>query len=352
MGAESRTIDGLRARFERWEPEKQLPAVSQEDARYSRGFLAADPLAWFPSLSDHWKPLFHSLGADVVLESATKTMGRPPELEYAATIDIDGERGQIGLTEGSASAIIEAVAPDCPEEAATTVVDYMIRRLVATFAKSWRGVEPLNCSYREASPGRRENTLASVVLELLINGNPACFWLMLGPRAVEKLDGAWRLLLLQANFGKGENVLSDHIFRIGVELTELAVPPAMLIDYMRGGTIIDLEVPVSNTVQVKVDDELWAEGELCQFRGTLAVRIRSTCPAPRVFAESTTKVRVEIAQTELDNESLLEQGQQGAILLSDTPVTNRASLIISGENVATALVGMIEDKFALKVLPK
>ena len=46
---------------------------------------------------------------------------------------------------------------------------------------------------------------------------------------------------------------------------------SLLIDYVRSGTVIDLEVPVSTKVRLKADGKPWAEGQLCQFRDRIAV---------------------------------------------------------------------------------
>jgi flagellar motor switch/type III secretory pathway protein FliN len=63
-------------------------------------------------------------------------------------------------------------------------------------------------------------------------------------------------------------------------------------------------------------------------------------------------MRVELAQTDIDHEGLIEHAQRGAVLLTETPLGSRVSLIVSGEHVASATLGVINGSFALRVLPK
>lgn len=341
-----------RPKLERWEPEKQVRRVYVEEARLSRGLFAADPVVWFSQLGDHWKALFHSLGLEVAFEGTRKSLELPADLVNLSRCEFDGEAAVMGYATDSAAIVAEAVVPGLAPEIQPVIIEYISRRLLATLAKSWGGPETLSCNFAGEFQSDFPEISAAIGLDLQVSSEPCSIWFGLGPRAAGKLDRAWKMLLIESNISPGENVHSDHVYRVSVELAELAVPPAMLIDYMRSGMIIDLEVPVSDHVRILVDDELWAEGELCQFKGTAAVQITDTQPTPQVFPESTTRVRVEIAQTELDRESLLEQGQRGAILVCDGPLSNSASLIISGENVASALVGTINGQFAIKILPK
>lgn len=352
MEAEGRIADGENVRLVPWQPEEALRVLSQEEARFSRGFLSASPLSWFSGVDEQWKPFFHTLAADVVVCGFNNSFVFPENVSNVAVVEIDGEEALIGFSSGSEKALVQAVVPGTQGVGADIVIEYLVRRLLSTLSKGWKGEEPLRCYYLSSSSV--ENVAVSGVTKAVIEigGLPCEMWFGLGPRFLERLDGMWREDLLRSIVEQGENVFSDHIHTVGVELAELAVPPAMLIDYMRSGTIIDLEVPVSPKVQLKVDGVLWAEGELSQYNGTTSVVITDIDPVVRDFPESTTRVRVEIARAELDQESLIEHRQRGAVLLTNTPVGPNVSLIISDENVASAVLGQIDGRFALSVLPK
>ena len=335
-----------------WSPESMLKSLSSDEARYSRGFLSAHPSVWFPNLAEFWRPLFHSLSADVLLRGFEKGFELPTALARTTVIEADGEPATIGMDRDTFEILAREIVPGCRAAAADVMVEYIERRLLSTLEKSWVGAEPLRLHYL-AYDRRRKGTTAGVLgLMLEISGMPCTIWVAVGQRILERLDAEWRMMLLQRQKAKSKSLIADQIHSISVELIELAVPPAMLIDYMRSGTIIDLEIPVSDRVQIRVDDELWGEGQLCQFNGTFAVELAQTEVPARTFPEATTRVRIEIASTELDGQGLIEHSQQSAILITDTAIGARAALIISGEHVGDAVVGELDGRFALRVLPK
>ena len=341
------------AHLSNWKPEEALYRLTQGEARFSRGFLSANPQLWFASLAEHWLPLFHTLSAEVEVAGYEMAIGFPENLYRETVFGIDGEFAVLGYDQNTVDNIAGVVAPQLDASASSIVIEYLERRLLTTLTRSWTGTEALNCSFLGADYANAElNVLGSLCVQLKVGGSPATIWFGIGPQLVERLDVMWRASFLHHQREEGVQLSSDQIHSASIELTELAVPPALLIDYIRGGTVIDLERSVSSDVQVRMGDDIWARGELQNFNGRFAVRLKEFDPKPLDLPEATTRVRIELASVDLDAESIAEHRQKGAILISDAPVAAKASLIISGEHVANAVIGVIDGRYALTVLAR
>ena len=351
MQREGRIADGAGVNFVPWEPQKSLKALSQNEVRLSRGFLCADPAKWFESLPDHWVPLLHSLGVDVKITAIRKTLDFPQELAFLNVIELDGEHAILGFDEDTHDAIARAIVPGLVEGAGEVVVEYLQRRLLSTLARSWAGEDALSCNFLASEVVEEVEVVGSVGVRLEFGGRPGTIWVGVGPKVLDKLDSFWRSRVRKAA-GEGNQRPSDNIAVMSVEIAHLTVPPAMLIDYIRTGTIIDLEIPVAPKVSISLDGEPWGEGELKQFNGMFAVETRTVNAKRPVSQDSTPRVRVEIARTDIEEGTLAEYAQPGAVLVLGRAVAANAVLVISGEQVASALIGSIDGRFALSVLPR
>ena len=335
-----------------WQPEASLPEPDVNEVRFSLGFLRAQPGKWFDSLASHWLPLFHGLGVEVRGVQVSTGFDFPEDLSRVTPMEVDGEIGVIGMDSRSESIIVQAVAPGATETASDIVVEYIERRLISTLVKSWSGEGNFTCYYISPDKAESAEVLGVIKASVQLSIGMVTVWFGIGPRLLERLDIQWREQIAAMQGRQASNALSDELHTITVNIAELAVPPAMLIDYMRSGTVIDLGVPVSQIVSLKLDGEPWAQGKLFRFNGRFAVQIGSLTPVRQQAPDSTTRVQIEIARAVLDKQGVVEHSQVGAFLLTSTPLSSTALLSISGENVANGLVGEIDGQFALSVLPK
>ena len=352
MPGEGKITSGNDVELSAWEPEHRLRQLSPEEARFSRGFLCADPLAWFANLPEQWVPLFHWLETEVSLDSLEFAFGFPEELARVSVVEFNSELGVLGMDQLAIEAISQRISPEVSGVAEDVLLEYVERRILSSLSKGWSGDESLQCFYLASRETSQVDLLGHVKLTVHVAGVPSAFWLGLGPRMVERVDSAWRRHLFEQQRAQGKDVLSDQMHSVSIELAELAVPPAMLIDYMRSGTVIDLEVPVGKDVVARLDEVPWISGELCHFHGNLALTVTESAVTQKNLPEGTTRVRVEIARAELDHEGIVEHQQEGAVLLTRIPINSNASLVISGENVASAVIHELDGRFALSVLAK
>ena len=334
-----------------WDPEHRLADAPLNELRFGLGFLRARPQRWFESFGSDWFPLFHGLGAEAAVVSVETGFVFPEELDRVTPIEIDGEVGVIGFDRHSEDIICATVASGMPELASDIVMEYIERRLISTLSRNWNGPDELECFYIPPEKTEAAEVVGVIRLRVTVNEQEIGVWFGIGPRAVERLDLMWRdeiVRIRQDQLGE----LSDELETVQVEIAELAVPPAMLIDYMRGGTTVDLGVPVSSEVFVRVGERLLARGEICRFNGRFAVKITDLNVAAPEAPDATTRVQISVAEVELDSVALLEISQIGAYLPTAVGVSDTVSMLISGENVAEARLGELDGRFAINVLPK
>lgn len=357
METQGKIADVQSSRLQAWQPELVLSAPDSNLVRFSRGFLRARPQEWFDALTAHWVPLFHSLGATVSVEDIGTSLDFPEQVDRVTPVEIDGETAIIALDNDSMEALVDAVCGTGSEvtrdAGALIIIDYLERRFLSTLMMSWTGAQPLTCF--SIPPERTEavEVVGLITIELSVNGKRCVVRCGIGPRLLERLDLLWRERVQQENeSGATEAQEQDETLGASIELVELAVPPAMLIDYVRSGTVINLGIPVSSKATLRIDGEAVAHGELVQCNGRFAFQISNVDLAPTRPSNTTTRVQVEIAHTEIERRTLAELLQPGAVLLTRTALSPSAAMVISGENVASAIIGQIDGQFALNILPK
>ncbi len=336
------------AEFILWEVSERLQKLRLNEAKYSLGFLKAEPTSWFPSLGKRWIELFHATSIDVQVVGSSTQLDFPEGLFRVTPVEVDGETCALGFDENSYRAIVDAISPGCRDRAADVVFEYIERRLVATLAKSWSGETPLQCYYLSLAMSDAIEIVGTAHLILDISGVQVNIYFGLGPALVEKLD-----LLSRQKMGKGKSTEArGELKRVSVGISELSVSPAVLIDYLRPDAIIDLETLVSPYVTVKIDDKPWSSGELHELNGKFAVKFRDIGPVSLEPISGTTRVWIELAHVELEGDLIGEYSREGAILVTEIPATNTALIFINGEEVGKGVLGEIDGSFALHVLPK
>jgi hypothetical protein len=349
MQTGSRITDLEKVEFLPWDPSKQLKVYDANHVRFSLGFLRSDPSTWFKRLGQHWLTLFHAVGIEVRVKDVAVSLDFPDGLNRVTPFEIDGELCVIGLDSESQQAIVHGIAPGCEEIERDITIEYIERRLISTLNSTWAEINhPLNCFFSPTT--NPAEVFGSVSVTIQVGEFPCVLWFGLGPKILERLDTMWRAKLIEKQ--SGEIDINGGLKNLSIQLAELAVPPAMLIDYMRTGAIIGLNIPVSSEVILKLNSQPWARGTLGQFKGNFAIEITSLQPPEFAHPEQTTAVEISIAELEVDDEAVIEYGQVGAILPTNTALTATSSMVINNEHVTSALVGQIDNQFALNVLPK
>jgi flagellar motor switch/type III secretory pathway protein FliN len=327
-----------------WEPERVLRQVTSDEVRYSRGFLRSKPEKLFPALTAHWLPLAHSLGVELQVTEVRPLLGisGTPEVQFAGTVD--GQPVALLCDLATKGVVLSAIAPTVISGAGEVVFEYMARRLLASLGDSWSGAEASMVLFdAEAQP--LLNDLGGYVrIAGKINNNQFQCWVALSRALIDRLDGLWRRQWQSTSKGND----AGGVLRF--EIAQLAVPPTMLGDYLRAGTVIDLEVPSSDGVVVRLGQKVWASGRmLAGVNNSLAIEMNGPSLQTPVLPEGTTRLAIEVGSQQVDAASISELNQVGAILGTSIALSDAVQLVINGEVVGNAQLCSYQGRFAMTV---
>ena len=341
-------IGGDGQEFRTLEFDGALRDVQTAEVKFSRGFLAADLTLLFADFPQYWVSTFQSVGAEVQLVDVRRALYFPQELSRIVVVEINGESSVVGIDEMSQELICSTLASDALPIGQEILIEYLERRLLTTLTKSWNNPDPLFCYYLSSDWEDEVEILGGVELQFTINGRPASIWFGLGPRMLDELDRLWKRHLLR----NAPSKFDDEVSTLTIDVAQLAVPPATLIDYLRAGTIIDLEVPREDIYTLSLNGQPWGRGRLCRYNRALAVEVVDMQPAQIQPTQGRTRVVVELARLEVDQNTLLEYRQVGSIIPFGKTIGSLVSVMINSEHVANALLGEVNGRLAMSVVPK
>lgn len=324
-----------------WDPQTMVREVHPLEARYSRGLMRSTPERWFPGFEALWTPLAHSFGLDLRLIDAEPTMLTPEAFALAFVGTVDDEPLMIAAEESACRIISDAFIPAAGGAGPGILLEYLARRLLSTLALSWSGPQSSLVRFnRELDPGE-VNAVAGVKLLIEINGLQAAVFVRFGRLLADRLDGLWRRQVSStARAGGGE---------FHIEIANLAVPPAMLVEYIKSGAAIDLERPVSDLITLSLDSRPWMSARLCQIQGNLGVEIVQSPVPSFVTPPGTTRVSIEFGHMNIDGNLLAELSQVGAIWDTGAPMSDRVGMVVNGETVAAARLCTVDNRLAISV---
>ncbi len=326
-----------------WEPSQVLRDVDTTDIRFSRGLLRSRPERWFPGFAAFWLPLAHSLGVEVQLVEVRPLLLYPPTLEQGFGARVDGEAIGILFDSASARVIADAVAPGCDSFAERTVLEYMIRRFVYSAICSWSAAESSRIEFDKDIDPFQESAAAAVKLTVMVNSNYCTVWTTLGRRLAERLDGLWRRQV----HSQAKNEGSEGA--VVIEIAQLSVAPTMFVEYAQPGAVIDLEVPVSDQVTLRLDGKTWMPARIAQNQASF---VFESLPGPAVqleIPEGTTRLSVELGAFTLDAQTVSELSQPGAYFQSTLDLSNRVAIVAQDKKIATGTLCTFEGRFAVVI---
>ncbi len=355
MYRSGRVVTEKKEDLEIWDPKVGLEEVDYNYVRFGHGFLLSDMKKWFSDIASDWSPLFYSLEMEVNNVEVEVSLDFP-DLDRIVPVEYDGEIGVIGSNVETqkilSQHILKKELTEEDEISSDILIEYLERRLISTLSKAWKGsVVSFPCSYTSQDLSEVE-VVGVVKLSALVNSKPISVWFGLGPRVTERLDRDWCHYISENPTIEDIEWEEDDVSSISVDIVELAVPPALIIDYTKVGTVIDLESKLSNKVIIKKNGHVWADGELSYLNGRFVVKISNISKPKEEFPKGSTKVTVEIARVELSRESLIEYSQENSYLLTNTSIGSTAYLVISGERVAKSEIVLVNGNFGISILPK
>jgi hypothetical protein len=328
-----------------WNPLVALPKSSKRDITSSRGFLRCQPAKWVPGFAVQWVALAHSLGIEVKVVGVTPTLQikTANSRVYAGKIS-DAEIG-VSAAEDSLLFITNAIVPGGAAAGHNILEEYLIRRLLASLIMSWSGAELTNFAFLGKKEISEMEIGGAIQVSLMINGFPASFSILLSPTLIEMMDGMWRRQL------RSSFVERKPIQGIDVDIAHLAVSPTSLSEYTSPGTIVDLEIPSSDAVILKLSSGELITGRLRTESEEYVIEVGAGAPPPLNQPEGTSRVAVRLGSFKLEpGADISELLQPGSLIPTGIPVSNIAALVVGSERIGRVKICVYEQRFAMTVL--
>jgi hypothetical protein len=337
--------DGSKEGMAPWEPERYLSELAPEEVRYSRGFLRSRPERWFPGFEAHWMTLAHGFAMELRVIDVRAFVPAPLE-NFARTFlgTVDNEQIAFCIDRTSLHNVLDAFAPTVQGNSENVLIEYLARRLLGSLAMCWSGPESSVIRFDSEGEVSAASWVGGVRLQLMLNGKAATVWVMLGRFMMDRLDGLWRRQIYST--GKGGGDASSEIF---IEIAQLAVPPSTLVDYVRVGTAVDLEIPITDVVTLRSRNKPILSGRIRTSRGKLVIETSPGQPMQQMIPDGTTRLSICCGIVSVDAATVAEIGQTQAILETGLPASDSAVLVVNGEKVADARLCVYEGRFAIQV---
>ena len=317
---------------ERWDPRTVIQAVAILEARLANGFLRCHPERWFPGFGERWMPLINILGAEVKVLEIKPTLALPDFGSFCFKGVLEGEPMMVSLDTHSAQLIMHEMLPRVARTGqASIVLEYLVQRCMAALGM---------CQTLSESAGRvtfcgrcapdEIETTASVKLSCSINATPCTLLFSIGSGMIEKMDKLWRRQVHSSM----RSTQVDGLLRL--EVAQLGVPPHLLSDYLTTGTVIDLEVAVSDGLSLRIGHKLFMPARMIEVEGMLACQTIQGAATNLSIPEGTSRLSIELDALPIDPGGMAELAQIGAVIVTDKIISDRVALSINQERVAEA----------------
>jgi len=326
-----------------WDPQENIRSVSAVEAVLSCGFLRCRPDRWFPGFAAQWIPLAHSLGIDLKILEVVPQMHLPenPGIGYSATVD--GEPMSIFMDKEDSKILTDIMLPESSREAGDLMLEYMARRFVSSLALSWTSPESSEVKFDSERDPHQVACAGAIKIIVSVNHSQCIVWLGLGRILVEGLDRLWRRQIHSAALDGPDEV------DVSLEVAELAVPPSMLVEYTKSGTVIDLETLISDSLLLRIDGKPWMPARLCNIDGKFGFEITEGAASARSVPEGATRISFELGRITVKGQVASELTQKGAIYQTDLPLNDEVDIVINSKKVKKAVLCNFEGKFAVSV---
>lgn len=345
-GADPRElIRGSGGTIEPWDPRVHVRAISPLEAQMSCGFLRCHPEKWLPGFSTRWTPVMSALGCDLRVGEIKPSLALPDSNSVCCRGTIDGESVVVAFDPSTVNAISNEVASAGERSKGSMfLLEYLAQRFLACIGQSHAGVDRTSIQFSGRCALDDFEVVASVRLSFALNSNPASVVIGLGRGVVERMDGMWRRQLhssIRPAVGAG---------MLRIEVAQLGVPPSLLSEYLTSGTVIDLEVPISDCVTLRVGHKPFMPARLVSVEGRLGCQVIQGVLSNLSVPDGTSRLSIECGAIPVDEARITELGQVGAVLTLEQAISSAVSLVINQERVGESRLGVHQGRFAVEVL--
>jgi flagellar motor switch/type III secretory pathway protein FliN len=330
---------------EAWDPRAVLRSVDMLEARLANGFLRSHPERWFPGVGERWAPLMDAMKCDVRVNEVKPTLLLPDANSLCFRGSIDNDPILVSLDLQSAQLVSQEVIPGIGSGASMEwLLDYLMQRFITVLGMCQTISEAGGVRFNGRCEPGDIPVVASVKLGASMSGVPCSVLVSLGQEMVERMDKLWRRQVHSST----RQTAPDGPLRF--EIAQLGVPPQVLSEYLSRGTVIDLEVPVSDAVTLRVGHKPFMPARIGEVDGKLACQTVQGAVAHVAVPEGTSRLSIELASLTVEPTSLAELSQVGAIFVTDQSIGSEVSLSINQERVAKGRLCVYQGRYAVEVL--
>ena len=319
-----------------WEPKDYLQDIPQSEVRFSRGLFAFDVARYFSTLLDDWTDFWTKLDSEIHFSGISPSFEIPHSISRVVQVEVGGSRAYLSLSTDSITNLLSVFDVDFLNGSEDLVLEYLERRFVSSLTRAWKGKGDLSFSYVASIDTLPEDVACSFSVNFKIKNDIQICLLLTEESAKLISDLALKEL-------KNKDI-SSGVSSVGVRVSELAVSPATLIDYMRAGTVIDLSVGLNQEVDLFKDGAYWFSGHLRTSAGKYVVQYSAVRSKDISVPASSTKLGIEIARGQVDRNLEKTFLSEKAIFETQTPIEALATLVVGGEDVAQGSLLVIDDE--------
>lgn len=322
-----------------------LRSMTLLEARFANGFLRCHPEKWFPGVGTRWSPILSALGSDLRVGEIKPTLVLPDAQSLCFRGIFGGEPGIVAIDSNSARIIAQEIAPGVtkPNEM-HVVLEYVVQRFLAIVGMCQAGTDVAAVEVDGRCSSSDAKLVGSIKISFSLNSSPVSVLIGVGEKVAEMMDGLWRRQLHSAAR------MAHQPGTLRVEVAQLGVPPQMLSEYLSKGTVIDLEVPVSDAVTLRVGHKAFMPARLVEVEGRLGCQVIQGSLTNLAVPDGTSRLSIELASMAADAALLTELGQVGSVLVLDMAPGQQVSIVINQEKVADAKLCVYQGRFAVEVL--
>jgi flagellar motor switch/type III secretory pathway protein FliN len=327
-----------------WNPRSRLRAISSKTYLYSKGFLRSRPDKWFPNIAPQWVTLAHSLGAGLRLVDVSPTLDIPSKITTMFSGLLDEASLGIAYEKDAEYLVPSTILGHEHSVGGALLREYIARRLFSSLAQAFSSKTTLFHSDIVVDPTEFiKNVEACLRVSFAVGGRSGTIWILLSKELVENLDGLWRRQIRSSTHTLAKGGMLDF------EIAQLSVPQDMASEYKQVGSVVDLEVPVSDLIGLRLNGRPWFIARCVSIDGTLGFEITARQASEQSISENSRRFAIRFPPMELNGPELAEVSQPGAIIKTNNKLSNSVRVYIDNEHVSNATLQVYEQRFAITV---
>jgi flagellar motor switch/type III secretory pathway protein FliN len=286
------------------------------------------------------------LGFDVQVSEIKPTLTLANSDWVSFRGDIEGCSIALSIDQKGADLLAQEVLPRVEFELCSTlVVDYLAQRFMGVLGMTQTILENAGgVAFAGRCAINTVPVVAAVRLSFSLNSNPCVVLVGLSQEIVDRMDRLWRRQLHSSIRGAaGGDTLR-------LEIAQLGVPPHLLSEYVTKGTVIDLEVPVSDGLVLRVGGRVFMPARMVDIDGMIGCQTVQGIAGNLTMPEGTSRLSIDLAAVPVDQAILSEMGQVGAVFNTGRRFSDKVTLTINQERVADAVLSVYQGRYAVEVV--